>query len=136
VSPSACTPRVGKAPLCPLVHAASIHHGPEPHCPVHRIFCWRIIPKSINPCHFAKGPYSCSISTCSPQISMKTLRFSKKNPRYTPSHFLEITNKSPKLFSPYLCNHNSYFGDSCAKILRIFHSFISCIHNTCLLHIE
>jgi hypothetical protein len=31
---------------------------------------------------------------------------------------------------------NSDFGYSCAKILRIFHSFISCIHNTCLLYIE
>jgi hypothetical protein len=39
-------------------------------------------------------------------------------------------------FSSYLCNRNSNFGDSCAKFLRVIHSFISCIHNTCLLHID
>jgi hypothetical protein len=45
--------------------------------PVHRIFGWKIILKSINPCHFAKGPYSYSISTHSPQISKDTLAFLK-----------------------------------------------------------
>jgi hypothetical protein len=61
---------------------------------------------------------------------------SKNISKYTPSHFPEITNRSQKFFSPYLCNRNSDFGDSCAKFLRITHSFISCIHNTCLLHID
>jgi hypothetical protein len=47
----------------------------------------------------------------------------ENNSKYSPSHFQKITNKSPKFFSRYLCNHNSDFGDSCAKILRIFHLF-------------
>jgi hypothetical protein len=42
-------------------------------------------------------------------------------------------------FSPYLCNRNSDFGDSCSKILRITSSFILCIYLThvcCILLID
>jgi hypothetical protein len=61
---------------------------------------------------------------------------SERISRYSPSQFLEIINKSLKFFSPYLCNRNSDFDNSLGKILRITSSFISCIHNTCLLHIN
>jgi hypothetical protein len=111
---------------------------PSPHVmdPVHRIFGWNIILKSINPCHFAKRPLF--IFNINPQSTnfQGYPRIFENNSRYTPSHFPKITNKSPKFSSPYHCNRNSDFGDSCAKILRIFHSFISCIHNICLLHID
>jgi hypothetical protein len=42
----------------------------------------------------------------------------------------EITNRSSKFISPYLCNRNSDFGDFCAKILKITTSFILYIHLT------
>jgi hypothetical protein len=60
----------------------------------------------------------------------------ENNSRYSPSHFQKLQIGPYNFFSPYLCNCNSDFGDSCTKILKILHSFISWIHNTCLLHID
>jgi hypothetical protein len=52
----------------------------------------------------------------------------KTNSRYTPSHYQKLQIGPYNFLSPYLCNRNSDFGDSCAKILRITSSFILCIH--------
>jgi hypothetical protein len=40
VSHSARVLRAGKAPPCPLLRAASVHHGPEPRRPVHTPWTW------------------------------------------------------------------------------------------------
>jgi hypothetical protein len=52
------------------------------------------------------------------------------NSRYTPSHYQKLQISPYNFLSSYLCNRNSDFGDSCAKILRIISSFILCIHLT------
>jgi hypothetical protein len=54
----------------------------------------------------------------------------KNNSRYTPSHYQKLQIGPYNFLSPYLCNRNSDFGDSCAKILKITFSFISCNHIT------
>jgi hypothetical protein len=92
---------------------------------IHRISYSKKISTKI-PCHFAKNPlYLSEIKLQSTEIPIRTLEL-KNIFKNTPSHFLEITNRSLKLFSPYLHNRNSDFGDFCAKILRITSSFILC----------
>jgi hypothetical protein len=69
------------------------------------------------------------------KIPSRTLVFKNKF-QISPSHFPKITNRSLKSSSPYLFNRNSDFDDSHAKILKITSSFILCIHNASLLHID
>jgi hypothetical protein len=56
----------------------------------------------------------------------------KNNSRYTPCCYQKLQIGPNKFLSPYVCNCNSNFSDSCAKILIINSSFILCIH---LMHV-
>jgi hypothetical protein len=108
----------------------STSRGPSP----------RILPlennsKPIIPCHFVERPlFLLNINPQSTKFQEDPWIF-ENNSIYTPSHFLEITNRFSKLFSSYLCIHNSDFSHSCTKIIRILHSLIPCNYNTYLLHI-
>jgi hypothetical protein len=136
--------RSGHRPSSEKLHGRpwwSVHHGPclmwsELMILVHGIFYSKINPQPKIKASFTKSPYFCHKSSHIPPIFQTAPLESKSISRYSPSHFLEIANRSLKFFSPYLCNRNSDFGDSHANILRITSSFISCIHNTCLLHID
>jgi hypothetical protein len=80
------------------------------------------------PHHIPKNPLHLSeIKPRSTEIPTGTLEF-KNISKNTPSHFPKITNRSLKLFWPYLHNRNSDFGDSYAKILRITSYFMLYIH--------
>jgi hypothetical protein len=106
------------------------------HDSVHAVSYWKINLKLENPRHFAKDPMHLSkIKPQSTEFPNRTLE-SENISRFSPSHFQEFQIGPYNFFSPYLCNLNSNFGDSCAKFLRIIHPFISCIYNTCLLHID
>jgi hypothetical protein len=54
----------------------------------------------------------------------------KNNSRYTPCCYQKLQIGPNKFLSPHVCNRNSNFSDSCAKILIINSSFILCIHLT------
>jgi hypothetical protein len=98
---------------------------------VHRISLYK-----INPHHFANTPmYLSKIKSQSTKFVNGTLE-SENISRFSPNHFPEIINRSLKFFSPYLYNRNFDFSDSRAKFLRITSSFLPCIYNTCLLHID
>jgi hypothetical protein len=108
--------------------------------------CWSTMDRALHrsmtcgpsPCHFRienksearkcqplckKAPVLIQYQAAVHKISRKSLVFENKF-QISPSHFLEITNMSLKFFLPDLCNRNSDFSDSCAKFLRIIHSFI------------
>jgi hypothetical protein len=96
----------------------------------------KIIPKPENPHHLTNNPlYLSIIKSQSTFLLNRTLGF-KKYSRLALATFQKLQIGPCNIFSSYLCNRNSDFGNSCAKILRIFHSFISCIRNTFLLHID
>jgi hypothetical protein len=107
---------------------AIVHHGPVP-LVVHEwwaesiMFSFRKInPHRKIPTNFVVSPLPfCEIKPRSTNFQEDPLIF-ESNSRYS-------------FFLPYICNRNSDFGDSCAKIFRIIQTFISCIHNTCLLHV-
>jgi hypothetical protein len=105
----------------------------------HQIFRWKMKPKSRNPCHIAKRPlFLFNINPQSTNFKGHP-RIFENNCRYTPSHNQKLQMGHYKLLSPYICIHNSYFGYSCTKILRITSSFILCIHLThvcCILLID
>jgi hypothetical protein len=111
--------------------------GPWPMDRVHAFSHWKIFPKPKNPSHICSGaPVFVHIHPIVHKISRSPPWKLKIISRYSHSHFLVITNRSLKFLFPYLCNRNSDYGDSRVKILIITSSLISCIHNTCLLHID
>jgi hypothetical protein len=124
-----CRPRQTRGP-------ATLARSTDPWAKSTAFFHSKIIPKPKNPRHVAKRTLLLfEIKLQSTKIPNRTLK-SKNISKYSPSHFLEIVDRSSKLFLLYLLHHNSDFDDSCAKFLRIIHSFISCIHNTCLSNID
>jgi hypothetical protein len=103
---------------------------------VHVIFGLKIHPQPENQGSFTNNPLPFfTINPQSTNFHEDPLIF-KNISRYRPSHFQKLQIGPYNFFSPYLCNRNSDFGYSCAKILKILQSFISCIDNSCLLRIE
>jgi hypothetical protein len=126
----------------PSTDHGPLHHGLAP-LVVHgcwtksTIFShWKIIPCQKTPTNFAVSPLPfCEIKPRSMNFQEDPLIFENKS-RYSPTHFQKLQIGPCNFFSLYLSNHNSNFCDSCTKILKILHSSISCIHNTCLLYID
>jgi hypothetical protein len=109
----------------------SMSHRPSP-----RHFLLENNSKTNNSSHLCKEPpFVTQKQATVHKFQRRPLVFKNKF-QFSPIHFPKITNRSVKFFSPYLCNRNSDFDDSCSKFLRIIHSFILCICNTCLLHIN
>jgi hypothetical protein len=72
-----------------------------------------------------RGPYLFAESSCSPPNIPNRTPGIHKYFQISPSHFPDITDRSLKLFSPYIFNRNSESCDSYAKILRITFSLSS-----------
>jgi hypothetical protein len=96
--------------------------------PIHQIFYGKINLKINYREKFAKRPLGFFVIK---QQSMKILRrplVFKIFPKIPQATFQKLQKGPRNFFSPYLCNRNFDFGDSCAKILRITSYFILCIH--------
>jgi hypothetical protein len=125
-------------PPLPTVHdGPAVRRGPWAMSQVHAILLWKINPELENPRYNYKEPPALF------QIRATVHKNSKWNPwipKIFPDTALATFQKFQlgpyNFFSPYLPNHNSDFNNSCAQILTIVLSFISCIHDTCLLHID
>jgi hypothetical protein len=103
----------------------SVHRGP---CPmlVHElwtestvIFYWKINSKINYPEKFAKRPLSFFVIKPQPTKILRRPLVFEIFPKMPLATFQKFQIGPYNFFSIYLCNRNSDFGDSCAKILRI-----------------